>query len=308
MQIPDSGLDYTQSIIERCEDLIHSQIWSGIELVQLKAWLSNFSDDIEKYFAAWILDRLIYRSHRQTVALMLQLFQRVIPKLTSKYPCPSGPLEDIIQALDKNRHISYSQNQFRFVVAVRQGDPPTKSAFEIARIMKREFSLREDFFIYPKDIPTTITTGVRTFIFIDDFMGTGDQFTTDLIKKELSAIVIDPDLFFAYTPLTAHYSGIYKLKREFPQIKCDTVETLGEEHEIFNSNSGIVETSPDSLNEMRKFYYDYLEKKNIQVDKDERRGYGNLDLAYAFEHAAPDNSLPILWYQQDQNFHPLFKR
>jgi hypothetical protein len=66
--LPDRATTYVDSVVQRCENLIGSGIWSGLEVKQLRAWLANFLTPLERYFAIRILDHLIYRSDSQTDA------------------------------------------------------------------------------------------------------------------------------------------------------------------------------------------------------------------------------------------------
>jgi hypothetical protein len=58
----------------------------------------------------------------------------------------------------------------------------------------------------------------------------------------------------------------------------------------------------------RDFYYDLLDERQIRIDGPDRRGFGHYEIAYAFQHAVPDNSLPILWWSHSEHWKPLFDR
>lgn len=60
--VPRDGGLFITDISERCASLIDVGIWEGITRTQLAAWLTNFETDAEKYFAACVLDTLIFRS------------------------------------------------------------------------------------------------------------------------------------------------------------------------------------------------------------------------------------------------------
>ena len=77
--LPKDGAIYSDKIFNRCRDLIAYQVWSGIDVARLDAWINNFQTQEEQYFAACVLDALLYRSDDQTLALSKQLFQRVLP-------------------------------------------------------------------------------------------------------------------------------------------------------------------------------------------------------------------------------------
>src|SRR5438067_1032212 len=97
--LPRDGQTYHIEIFDRCRELINFDIWGGLHLSRLRSWITNFKTDEEKYFAACILDNLIYRSKAQTINLLEQLFQRVIPDLTRLDPTPIGSLQDCLADL-----------------------------------------------------------------------------------------------------------------------------------------------------------------------------------------------------------------
>jgi len=77
--VPSDGPTFIEQVRIRCEDLVRCDIWADLSIQRLNQWWSNFRTDIERYFAACLLDSVIYRSEAQTVALMRQLVQRALP-------------------------------------------------------------------------------------------------------------------------------------------------------------------------------------------------------------------------------------
>jgi hypothetical protein len=51
-----------------------------------------------------------------------------------------------------------------------------------------------------------------------------------------------------------------------------------------------------------------MSRNGFDLTGSDRRGYGHFELVYAFEHAAPDNSLPILWWRFAPGWQWLFDR
>ena len=141
-QLPKDGLTYTRTITSRCESLMSTRIWADLDPAAFRRWLANFRNDEERYFAACVLDALIYRSKAQTLSLISQLFGRVLCDETRLRPTPAGAIPDSLERLR-----SGSEPGFRLVTAVRQDDPPTKSAHIIVRHLKREFRVPEIFII-----------------------------------------------------------------------------------------------------------------------------------------------------------------
>lgn len=303
-QIPQDGSTYIEEIITRCEDLINNQIWEGIHLSRFRRWINNFKTQEEKYFSACVLDSLIYRSDSQTVALMKQLFQRVLSDTTRLNNTHIGHIDDWEERLQMSRQ--EGDPLIRLVVAVKQTDPPTKSAYIIARYLKRHLRFSERWIIKPWEIQDHIKAGIRIFIFIDDFLGTGVQFNRLLKKENLEGIL--QNLYVVYAPLVAHTAGLEYLQKQYPALRVRSVETLDWSFCLFHPKSICFNDGLNDCEKAKSFYQTILETKEIRLSKPYISGFGELSLAYAFEHAAPNNSLPILWWQDSSSFTPLFDR
>lgn len=138
-RVPRDGKIYIDQILDRCISLIQCGIWGDFHPSRLRLWMSNFTTDEEKYFAACVLDSLIYRSKNQTLALIRQLFQRTLPDSTRLDPSPIGHIEDW-QFLLRSKSPK-GDPSIRLVAAVTSDDPPGKSAHVMARYMMQDLSL-----------------------------------------------------------------------------------------------------------------------------------------------------------------------
>ena len=297
---------YIKEITERCEDLINTSIWHGIHVQRLRRWLNNFETEQEKYFAACILDNLIYRSEEQTTALLKQLFQRTLPDLTRRSISPVDTIYNWEERLKKSSTNCSVDPEIRLVTVTGRQDPPTKSAHQIARLMKRFLRIDEEWIINSWEIIENIRRNIKTFIFIDDFLGTGAQFENLIYDGQLNQVL--SEAYFAYLPLTAHVQGINYLRGNFPSIHVSTTEILDETYGVFHKESACFKDGINSPQTAKKFYYNLLRKYEISIAGPDRRGFGDLELAYIFQHAAPDNSLPILWWTDSEKWYPLFDR
>jgi hypothetical protein len=192
----------------------------------------------------------------------------------------------------------------RLVAAVKAKDPVTKSANLIARYMMQIMSIPNRWIIRPQQMRLAAAAGVSTFIFIDDFLGTGDQFAK-LVRNEQIASLLS-STYVVYAPLVAHIKGVQHLTSIFRNLKVCTVELLDERHELFHGTSITFADQVNTTEAARFFYYDLLERKGIAITGSARHGYGELELAYSFEHATPNNCLPILWWREGA-WQPLFE-
>jgi hypothetical protein len=226
--LPHDGLTYTEEVLERCRGLIQCGIWAGLHVARLRGWLNNFRTDEEKYFAACILDNLIYRSEQQTVSLIRQLLQRTLADLTRRDPTPLGPVGDWLTLLRTDPW--GTDPRLRLVASVERNDPPTKSAYVIARLMKRYLRINESWIITPWSVAESARKGTQVFVYIDDFLGTGDQFS-EIAESEKLQPLFDAT-YSTYAPLAAHSRGIVSLRNSCPHLRVAPVEILSERYSL----------------------------------------------------------------------------
>jgi hypothetical protein len=302
-QMPRDGVTYIQEISARCRSLIDRDIWRDLDLARFRRWIANFKTNEEKYFGACVLDALMYRSQDQTLALIKQMLQRALPDLMRlDPPGTAAPLNWSVALATASR---FGDPGVRLVTAVRQSDPPTKSAHHVGRLLKRHFNVSEQWIIKAWEIGDHFARGVRNFIFIDDFLGTGDQFERFYTQENISSY---SGIYAAYVPLVAHTRGISYLRDHLPTVRVKSVEVLTESHAFFDPASKSFEDGVNSPESARAFYYELLQNRAITLSGADRGGFGGLELTYVFEHAAPDNCLPILWWRHSSQWTPLFDR
>jgi len=297
--LPRDGRIYTKTIFDRCRNLIAYNIWSGLPRHRLDAWIANFRSEEEKYFAARILDSLIYRSSFQTFALIRQLFQRTIPDLQRKNNL-SRHLSTVYMDLKHSKEVG-----IRIVPAMPPDEAKIKSAAVIGRHIKRQLEFRKEWFDDAQNVPDLISQGY-SIIFVDDLLGTGTQFMDFVEDLGLEKAVNSGKCI--YTPLVGHVNGLKNVRAEYPNLNVDAVEILDDSHAIFHPDSGIFPDDANSAEAARDFYHELLANRGIPLQGPDRRGFGQFELTYAFEHAVPDNSLPILWWDDTTDWQPLFNR
>jgi hypothetical protein len=292
-KIPSDGETYINLIKERCNNLITHQIWTGIDKNKINLWLKNFTTDEEKYFAACILDNLIFRSKPQTEAMIFQLFSRSIPDIFRNNPPPIGDV-DLLNCLKEKKSCN-----IRLVPVIKNNKDTSQSGYAISRLMKTMKFCDNKWIIDPSEINNNIKNGINTFIFIDDFLGTGSQFIE--VAKKIKLDELSKNNYIVFAPLSAHEKGIKAVKENFPLVKITASEVLPIGSEIFSTCCDDAENTPEIV---KAFYNELLVKKKIKVNKVAEQYC--LMLAYAFEHGVPNSSIKILYH--DKNWNPLFNR
>jgi hypothetical protein len=301
--LPDQGETYTRDIVQRCEDLIQARIWSGLEVHQLRAWLNTFDGPVESYFASCLLDALIYRSAPQTTALMLQLFQRTLPDLARRCPPADGVIHDWQSPLSDEKN----DPGIRIIPVINTSDPPTKSGPLVCRLLKRHLGLSENWMIWPSQVKRAIRRGVRVFLFVDDFLGTGLQFRKFARSMRLADYASNESAYFVYAPLVAFHKGIDRLRNQFPCLSVATVEVLDDSYGLFSESSRYFNDGKNSPLLAKNFYEALLDRRGIGNLGRFTFGYARLGLAFAFQHATPNATLPLFWLNHDR-IRPLFQR
>jgi hypothetical protein len=294
LEIPDGVDQYIDRVIRRCDSLVAAQIWSDIDRNRLQYWFKSFSGIEEQYFAALVLDSLIYRSKAQTKALMTQAIQRLLPELLR----PTGELTKYdgkwLETIKK------SGVPIRLVPVIRQGDGPNKSGNSVCRDYGNLLNVNNRIIINPDDIPKAKKDGCKLFIFVDDFLGTGNQFSKfyTSIKSEIDGVQA------VYLPLCAHESGIKNVKETCGELLISSPDLLGDKDKFLKADSQLL---PDRINKydaLRSFYH-YLLEKRLGCKIDEPEGYGGLGLVYGFYNATPNATLPLLWSKKNDNMYLL---
>lgn len=298
-RLPNHGALYTESIFDRCRDLITYNVWDGIPPHRLDSWIENFGTERERYLAAKILDALIYRSKDQTIALSKQLFQRVVPDLQRRRQI-APVLGDAYTRLKGNADPGVR------IVPVTLPGRPVQSGYSVGRYLRRDLLFSDEWLVDCSDVPSLVASGY-VVIFFDDFLGTGTQFVDFVCETGLRPALGTRRC--VYAPLVAHKAGIEKLNITYAgELSVAAVETLDESHSLFHEEAGSFPDGENSTGAARDFYYWLLKDRGIDVSGESRRGFGCFELTYAFEHAIPDNSLPVLWWTESPNWQPLFIR
>jgi hypothetical protein len=298
--LPDKGEVYIEQVVDRCKNLAAGRVWGGLSPLALDHWMKNFTNSLERYFAASVLDALIYRSSQQTIALMEQVFQRSIPDLLRRRNKAWQGWDDRLMALTDK-----SETGIRLVPVIRADDPPTKSGPHLARLYRRHMNFNDDWMIWPWQISRSREKGVNIFIFIDDFLGSGRQFTDfdrlfDLKKQLAGSLAI-------YAPLVAHAKGVERVSNRSPHVSVCSAEALSYANGLFHPQSKHFSDGVNSPASAMSYYYELVKRKSIGLNPKSRKGFGSLALAYSFEHGTPNNCLPLFWIETP-SWVPLFRR
>ena len=307
--LPEKHLTYNQDVFLRAKyNITVTKAWEGISFSSLNAWLNNFDNDdpLQLFFAHRVLDNLIYRSRDQFVTLLKTMLNISLPSLLAeKLSISITNANDLIYGRTNNHKL--------FFVPTTSSYDITASSPYLARELAIHLKVDEDSFVRFDDVSKYVNDKNVILVFIDDICSTGSQFCRSVSKKLFTHLSTKKCKVF-YTPLALHEMGRDRLVDDCLTPKLidgfTSVEWLDNTYNCFSEKSRFSKWSKNSHGKnLSKFYLDFLNQNipDMYNNEDEKLGYGKLSLLYSFYYRAPNNSLPVIW-TNDNNWSPLIKR
>lgn len=257
---------------------------------KVRAWLEQFPSTREQRAMFKILENLHFYSNSYMRSKMKEIHDMVVRSLGREKERYQRKRSDIIVSyLDK---VAKSGADFASLYA-EEADIYVGNVIEKHKL-NEELKKRMD---------------IKAVIFIDDFVGTGDQASSNL--KEINDILSDikeQNLKVIFVAVVATKDGWTKVKAAVETfnipMEIHYCEILNETEQIFNENSNVF---PDiSERELAKIT---ATKYGKLLVKDNPLGYGGVGVSVVFERSCPNGTIPILWAEnKTHNWFPLFKR
>jgi hypothetical protein len=243
-------------------------------------WIDLF-DRNHGEFAIKILDKVFYVDQ----AKILAAYQSVHQQLVNMY-------DDLSHVYFVGYGYAGSSGQsmlYRYKIANNLRNTPIESNF-----------------IYMSDVQNLRLVQDPVILFVDDFLGTGDEATRLWTGKKDSTAENRPALQDIVPPNTkcylglivAYETGIQKIQSETP-ICVLPWQILAEEDRV------LTEASRKFTNEEKQLIRGYCNRTGCAPEL--ATGYGDTQSLVVFEHNCPNDSLPVLWYE-GQNWKGLFLR
>lgn len=276
------------------------QLWPRETRLNPHGWLSNFEND-ERDHAVHLLNAFLYYSGD----LIDELFKAAFQQLNRHVVPINGPYVAAQAAW----------RQFRSDVIVTHvtGEEPsnTDSGYLFARKARQVLGIAEDNIVAPEVALQRLSdSGPRPVLFVDDFVGSGDQFITtwerDIELRDGSTLSFErfcgiSGASFYYCPLFIGSRGKDAIERACPAAVLCPAHFLSDRYSALSDESIVW---PDHL---RASAHDFLENASRRAGIVSWKGYHDQALTIAFEHGVPDATLP-LYYHDGNGWTPLIKR
>lgn len=289
-------------VLSKCEYFVNVQLWPIETRLNPKGWLENFTND-EMDHAVHLLNAFAYFSSHLVTELLRAAFQG----LSKFYVSASA---------------SYAQNEaawshFRksLLITYVTGETPnaTDSGLLFARLARQHLAIEEERIVSPEiALAELLTNGPRPIVFVDDFVGSGQQFVKTWHREvvlpngqrtSFDRVSRIRGTSFFYCPLICAHLGQRTIEHACKAVRLVPAHFLSEQYSALSQASLVW---PERLQPTSEAFLEKASKR-AGVPDEEWRGYCDLGLAVAFEHCVPDATLPLFYFEQN-GWRPLIKR
>jgi len=291
--------------LDRCKFFADIHVWPLHSKLDPDRWLSNFNN-AEIPYAVQMLHSFLYFSEHKVDQLLTAAFQGL-----SRLVVSSGSSFSVAQR-------EWTEFRENAIITWIPGEIPSEanSGHVFIRKARQVLEVDEDNLLSPSDaIRRLVSSRPNPVIFVDDFVGSGEQCVTAWNKilpnngTSFKSLASKPEYHFYYSPLMCTYKGFKRLTNECQGLIVNAAHVLPENYSLLAPDSFFW---PDSL---RKNAFDVIKtisKRAGIPDMDgahvnDWQGFHKLGLGLAFYHSVPDATLPI-FYWEENGWKPLIRR
>lgn len=320
----------TQENLKAKIKILNETLWDNRALnPSIEKWLSNFSTDKEKLHALYLLSKFMYFGAVPMRNLLKSLYRDLF-----RYPLIESIRRNNKNTLDSDLIENKFKEEERNTMFLGVGNP-SESGAHLLYFFRQENKLSKKMFVYTDEILDRSKAPIRLrfpkvkhYVFIDDFCGSGSQATSDnIIKRCVSELKnLSTDVKISYLMLFATSTGIKNVKDSRLYDRVEAVIELDDTYKCFDANSRIFPQREGAIFDKeftrefcyrhgRPLFYSINQKEGFTGNELEQKsdsaalGWGDCQLLLGFFHNTPDNTLPIIWYdEEDIDWFPIFKR
>ena len=309
-------MDFLNSKYGKQIEVMNSTKWENrVQGPKIMEWLDNFDDDNEKYYALYMLSRLMYFSSSSIRNLLKALYRDLY-----RYPIIEQIRKDNNNTLDPNIIEPSFAKELMATRFLGVGNP-SESGVHLLYYFRQENKIPKNLFINTDDIVEYDENGncklrdaykdVKHYVFIDDLCGSGDQATsnTSNVKRcvqHLRNIVKDAKI--SYFMIFGMSKGIQVIRNSGLYNQTNAVVELDESYRCFSEQSRFFDDDKYKRAEAKSIAYKHGYKLMGGYPQ-LSLGFGDCQLLLSMHHNTPDNTLPIIWYDEDNTiWKPIFKR
>ena len=276
-------------------------------------WITNFTEE-EKPFAKRLLEKFTFFSDEMVKQLFKSSFLSISKDIIlNKYSLSDAQVE----------WGNFLKNVY--ILKITGEDPSdADSGYLFSRWSRDLLGVPEDRLIQPAKAYELIRAGIpANFIFVDDFVGSGQQFVNfwfneNFVENNSFALLTNSESSckFFYCPTICTDLGKKFINQYCPKVSLRPAHFYGDIHCALNPDSYIWRKfdngGPDFIRSasLRAGIPDSNGSVTVKPDGDKIvswEGYQKLGLCLSFGHGWPDATLPIFYFNQN-GWKPLLKK
>ncbi|HBO3477950.1 hypothetical protein KUC85_15505 [Pseudomonas aeruginosa] len=291
---------HVNEVIAKCEVLKAAGLWAREPKLRPRAWIQNFSP-VDRPTAAFLLDKFTFYNADLTSKLLIASYNSLGDGMAKSVNPKSQ--QEILSGLSS-----------AILTPVKGESPnPTDSGYLVCRMARQSLHI-DDSYVLDTDNALQHAYHGGTVIFVDDFVGSGDQFLTTW-KLTNPANLSFQDAYSKsgflaiYVTLVVTDFGLGNIRRTAPNVSICATHILSEKSTI----RGILSENPGmapAVESLLERYSTRLTPSEQYMSPPEylKYGYKKRGLLLGFDHSVPDATLPIFWSQGTNNWEPLIER
>ena len=294
---------YVDAVLTKCANLRDCGMWAAEPRVRPAAWLQNFAEH-ERPVAAALLDHFVFFSSVAVDAMLLSGFRA---------------LRDSAVRARGRTAATLLEHQAAFTPVEGEQPNTTDSGHLFCRKLRQILALPDSRFVDPDAAIERAALG-QPIVFLDDFVGSGDQFigTWERLYRSTAPRSFREAYFAApfpamYLALVGTADGCARIARQAPGVEVSICHVLSDSYGVQSVPRNALK--PDGIDvavgvESLLSTYDLRLQLPHYFDSVRLRkyGYGEYGLQLAFEHSTPDATLPIFWADGGAGWTPLVRR
>ncbi len=320
-------LEYRDFLMSKIK-ILYETVWEKkIKESTVHKWLGNFSEE-EELMSLYLLSKFMYFGGFHLRELLKSLYRDFF-----KYPI----VHEIRRANSNTKDVEFIEREFAIIKKKTKFLPLgniSESGSHLIYPLRQENQLETDFFIsdgnlFQKDSSDKVSLKyphLERYIFFDDFCGSGSQISKSKIFEDIDLLrQLKPTVFISCIFLFATDIGKQLLLKTDLFDSVDSVITFDNTFKVFDPESRVLADIDGHIktDALRKFcetkgrslmlpYWleriDNFDEVLMEVESS-KLGFKDGQLLIGFNHNVPDNTLPIIWYDEDNPvWFPIFPR
>jgi hypothetical protein len=286
-----------EAVLEKCRFFTEVGLWPLRNELDPRPWLEQFLPE-EKELASYLLNSFLFLSDSVTNRLFVSSVESL------------GQWEALPRDDESTARAAWDSFVSEVVVTPVRGERPrpTDSGMVFAR-KARDLCEIDDANVRENDAAIEALTKdpTRPLLFVDDFVGSGNQFLDTWEREhdiagrsvafsELSALGATR---IYYCPVVATEQGLNLVRSRTPVI-VSPAHMLPDIYSALHPSS--IVWPEHRQQEGAQFVFEASQRAGIPDTGggvNDWRGFYRLGLTLAFEHGVPDATLPLFWWESD---------